>query len=111
MIAKFTSPTDDWPVPRWEAVAMDLARAAGINVHPARLLTVLKRPIFVMGRFDRAVTGRRLPFISALPAPGAAQGGTRSYIQPIELNPEHGTHPDHQPPDNRPLFGHGHGGD
>src|SRR3546814_21113122 len=68
MIAKFPSPTDDWPVPRWEAVAMDLARAAGINVPPARLLTVLKRPIFVMGRFDRDAKGRRIPFISGLTA-------------------------------------------
>src|SRR3546814_18261751 len=78
MIAKFPSPTDDWPVPRWEAVAMDLARAAGINVPPARLLTVLKRPIFVMGRFDRDEKGRRIPFISALTALGAAAGDTPS---------------------------------
>src|SRR3546814_4077327 len=83
MIAKFPSPTDDWPVPRWEAVAMDLARAAGINVPPARLLTVLKRPIFVMGRFDRDETGRRIPFISALTALGAADGDTRSEEQQL----------------------------
>src|SRR3546814_19915545 len=94
MIAKFPSPTDDWPVPRWEAVAMDLARAAGINVPPARLLTVLKRPIFVMGRFDRDEKGRRIPFISALTALGAADGDTRSYIELLDLIRQDGALPE-----------------
>lgn len=94
MIAKFPSPTDDWPVPRWEAVAMDLARAAGVNVPPARLLTVLKRPIFVMGRFDRNEQGQRIPFISALTALGAADGDTRSYIELVDLIRQDGALPE-----------------
>lgn len=94
MIAKFPSPTDDWPVPRWEAVAMDLARAAGIDVPPARLLTVLKRPVFVMGRFDRDVKGRRIPFISALTALGASDGDVRSYIELLDLIRQDGALPE-----------------
>lgn len=94
MIAKFPSPTDDWPVPRWETVAMDLARAAGINVPPSRLLTVLKRPIFVMSRFDRNEQGQRIPLISALTALGAADGDTRSYIELVDIIREDGALPE-----------------
>ena len=48
LIAKFPSPNDDWPVPRWEATAMTLARSAGINVPPSELHDVHGQPVFVM---------------------------------------------------------------
>lgn len=94
MIAKFPSPTDDWPVPRWEAVAMELARAAGIHVPAAELHDVLGRPIFVMQRFDRDEAGRRVPFISALTALGAKDGDTRSYIELVDVLRQDGALPE-----------------
>ncbi|NIJ63084.1 serine/threonine-protein kinase HipA [Sphingomonas leidyi] len=84
-IAKFPSPNDDWPVPRWEATAMTLARAAGIDVPDFALLVIQKRPVFVMRRFDRDEGGRRIPFISALTALAASDGDTRSYLELLDV--------------------------
>jgi serine/threonine-protein kinase HipA len=94
MIAKFPSPTDDWPVPRWEATAMTLARAAGIDVPQSELHEVQGRPVFVMQRFDRDEGNRRLPFISAMTALGAADGDVRSYIELLDLLRQDGVAPD-----------------
>lgn len=84
-IAKFPAPTDDWPVPRWEATAMTLARAAGIEVPDFALHKVQNRPVFIMRRFDRDDTGQRIPFMSALTALGAADGDTRSYLELLDV--------------------------
>ncbi|WP_157220840.1 type II toxin-antitoxin system HipA family toxin [Flavisphingomonas formosensis] len=94
MLAKFPSPTDDWPVPRWEATAMELARAAGIDVPVSYLHIVKKRPIFMMQRFDRDETGRRIPFMSALTALGASDGEVRSYIELLDLLRRDGATPE-----------------
>lgn len=94
LIAKFPSPTDDWPVPRWEATAMALARAAGIHVPPSELHEVHGRPVFVMHRFDRDEAMRRLPFISAMTALGASDGDVRSYIELLDLLRQDGVAPD-----------------
>jgi len=94
MIAKFPSPTDDWPIPRWEATAMLLAEAAGIDVPASRLDVVAKRPVFIMHRFDRDEQGRRIPFISALTALGAADGDTRSYLELVDILRQDGAQPD-----------------
>ena len=50
-IAKFPSPNDDWPVPRWEMTAMTLARAAGVDVPDFALRTIQNRPVFIMRPF------------------------------------------------------------
>lgn len=84
-IAKFPSPNDDWPVPRWEATAMTLARAAGIDVPEFTLHMIQKRPVFLMRRFDRDEAGRRIPFISALTALAASDGDTRSYLELLDV--------------------------
>ena len=94
LIAKFPSPADDWPVPRWEATAMALARSAGIHVPQSKLHEVQDRPIFVMQRFDRDEANRRLPFISALTALGASDGDVRSYIELLDLLRQDGVAPD-----------------
>ncbi len=94
LIAKFPSPTDDWPVPRWEATAMSLARAAGIHVPQSELHEVHDRPVFVMQRFDRDEANRRLPFISAMTALGASDGDVRSYIELLDLLRQDGVAPD-----------------
>ncbi len=94
LIAKFPSPNDDWPVPRWEATAMALARAAGIRVPPSELHEVNGRPVFVMRRFDRDEAKQRLPFISAMTALGASDGDIRSYIELLDLLRQDGVAPD-----------------
>lgn len=94
LIAKFPSPTDDWPVPRWEATAMALARAAGITVPRSELHEVQGRPVLVMHRFDRDEANRRLPFISALTALGASEGDVRSYIELLDLLRQDGVAPE-----------------
>lgn len=93
-IAKFPAPTDDWPVPRWEMVAMTLARAAGIDVPDFALHKVQKRPVFIMRRFDRDNAGGRIPFISALTALAASDGDTRSYLELLDVLRTDGATPD-----------------
>jgi serine/threonine-protein kinase HipA len=53
-IAKFPSPSDEWDVIRWEAVALELARGAGIDVPSWSLHTVDGRAVLIVDRFDRA---------------------------------------------------------
>jgi serine/threonine-protein kinase HipA len=84
-IAKFPSSSDDWPVPRWEMVAMTLARAAGIEVPAFALRMVQNRPVFIMRRFDRDHAGQRIPFISALTALVASDGDIRSYLELLDI--------------------------
>jgi serine/threonine-protein kinase HipA len=85
LIAKFPSPTDDWPIPTWESVAMTLAERAGVTVPAFQLRQVARRPVFMMSRFDRTPDGRRRPFCSALTALGAADGETRSYLELVDV--------------------------
>jgi serine/threonine-protein kinase HipA len=73
-IAKFPSPVhDDWDVIRWEAVALDLARRAGITVPPSQLHVIDDRPVLIVDRFDRAGE-RRIGYISAMTMLEVADG-------------------------------------
>lgn len=66
-IAKFSSSTDTYPVVKAEAVAMDLARRAGLRVASAELRQVVGRDVLLVDRFDRTdVPGERRMFVSAL---------------------------------------------
>jgi serine/threonine-protein kinase HipA len=94
MIAKFPSPTDEWPVPQWEATAVELARSAGIEVPDSTLEIVQDRPVLIMQRFDRDGANRRIPFISAKTALGASDGDVRSYIELLDLLRQDGVAPD-----------------
>lgn len=85
LIAKFPSQADEWPVTRWEAVAMTLAGQAGITVPSWRLATVARRPVLLLGRFDRQAEGQRVPFTSALTAISAADGERRSYLELVDV--------------------------
>jgi serine/threonine-protein kinase HipA len=79
-IAKFPAHSDEYGVVRWEAVALSLARKAGIEVAEARIAIVLDRPVLIVRRFDRA-NGHRIPFLSALSALGADDREPRSYLE------------------------------
>ena len=66
LIAKFSSLTDTYPVMKAEAVAMDLARRAGLNVAGTELVSVAGRDVLLVERFDRGPGGTRRGFVSAL---------------------------------------------
>lgn len=67
LIAKFSSASDPYPVVKAEAVAMDLARQAGVSVASTELVEVLGRDVLLVDRFDRdAPHGPRRMFVSAL---------------------------------------------
>jgi serine/threonine-protein kinase HipA len=83
LLAKFAALEDDWPVARWEAVALELAAAAGVHVPRWRLQLVRRRPVLVVWRFDRQ-GGRRLPFMSGLTAVGASDDGARGYADLVD---------------------------
>jgi serine/threonine-protein kinase HipA len=84
LIAKFPRNDDEWPVTRWEAATLTLARAAGVDVPEWKLQPVLRRPVVMLRRFDRR-EGTRVPFMSALTALGAADGDARSYLEIVEV--------------------------
>lgn len=77
-IAKFPSSDDEWPVTRWEATTLAMAKAAGIVVSRFELATILKKPVLIIDRFDR-LGSRRVPYMSALTALAARDGDQRSY--------------------------------
>jgi serine/threonine-protein kinase HipA len=80
-IAKFPSPVhDDWDVMRWEAVALDLARKAGIDVPRSELHVIDGRPVLIVDRFDRDGE-RRIGYVSAMTMLEAVDGDSGwSYV-------------------------------
>lgn len=66
MIAKFSSPTDPYPVIKAEAAAMQLASLVGLNVARTQLRKVSGRDVLLVDRFDREPSGTRRSFVSAL---------------------------------------------
>lgn len=67
LIAKMSSTSDPYPVVKAEAVGMELARRAGIDVPRTELITSLGRDVLLIERFDRtAVPGERRMIVSGL---------------------------------------------
>lgn len=85
LIAKFPHSSDEWDVMAWEAVALDLAEAAGIRVPDRRLITVAEeRNVLLLRRFDRSAHQHRIPFMSAMTALEAADGEWHDYEEIAE---------------------------
>lgn len=93
-IAKFPMHGDEWDVVRWEAVALHLAKNAGIDVPRHRLERVNGRPVLLLDRFDRAMNGR-IPFLSAMAALGASdhEKQKHSYMELVDFLRQHGARP------------------
>ncbi len=88
-IAKFPSPiNDDWDVMRWEAVALTLARAAGIRVPDHRLHVIDGRSVLIVKRFDRA-GANRIGYVSALTMLDRADGEPGSYLEIADVIVRH----------------------
>ena len=64
-IATFPCVTDQWSVVLWDAVALSLARRAGIEVPRSTTRVAADRPVLLLERFDRR-EGARIPFLSAM---------------------------------------------
>jgi serine/threonine-protein kinase HipA len=68
-IAKFPAKNDTYPVCRTELAIMGLAKQCGLNVPDIDFMSIEKRDIYLIERFDRVTVGnqlRRLPYASAL---------------------------------------------
>lgn len=67
LIAKFSSPTDTFPWIAAEAVGMELARRAGLQVAATELTSSLGHDVLLVDRFDRVPgTGHRKMVVSGL---------------------------------------------
>lgn len=82
-IAKFPKESDEYSLERWEAIALDLAEAAGIRAAAHDIHNDRGKPIFVSRRFDRR-DGRRLPFVSALSMTEHRDGERGSYLEIVD---------------------------
>ena len=92
-IAKFPQADDAYPVMQWEAVALDLARRAGIEVPTWRLEQVADRTALLLRRFDRDGDGR-IPFLSAMSMLGAADNEDHSYLEIADALRQFGSQPE-----------------
>jgi serine/threonine-protein kinase HipA len=94
LIAKFPKRDDDWPVTLWEAVLLDLAKKASIQVPPWRVDKIAKKPVLLVRRFDRDHM-RRIPFMSAMTALDATDhGDQRSYLEILDVIRQVGSSPE-----------------
>ncbi|MGH7531659.1 MAG: type II toxin-antitoxin system HipA family toxin [Gemmatimonadales bacterium] len=95
-IAKFSRRSDEWPVVEWEAVALRLAREAGVDAAPGRLLRVGDRQVLLTRRFDRRGE-TRVPYLSAMSLLGARDNAAEphSYPEIAEGLRRHGAAPRH----------------
>lgn len=94
-IAKFPSVQDDHDVGAWEMVVHSLARGAGLSVPEALARRFAsKRHTFLIKRFDRAVSGARQHFASAMTLTGRTDGDDASsgasYLDLARVLIDHG---------------------
>lgn len=92
-IAKFPQTDDSYPVMQWEAVALDLARRAGIAVPTWRVEQVADRTALLLRRFDRD-GDIRIPFLSAMSMLGAADNENHSYLEIVDALRQFGSQPE-----------------
>ncbi|MCU1405849.1 MAG: hypothetical protein JWQ43_2152, partial [Glaciihabitans sp.] len=80
---------DDWIVIAWEAAMLDAMGAAGIAVpeHSTNRITVdgTERTVLFLRRFDRAVGGIRIPYISAMTGLEATDGSGGDWVDLIDF--------------------------
>lgn len=91
LIAKLSSSADTFPVVKAEAVAMQLARAAGAEVANTHLVSSLERDVLLVERFDRPGTSGSVP---------GPLGSRRAVVSALtllgldEMAARYGTYPD-----------------
>jgi len=90
-IGKFPSIGDERAVTKGEVLAMQLAKAAGINAPQARLIDSDGIPVTLIRRFDRTAKGR-LMYISAATLLGVDVGAPteHTYTEIVDAIRQHG---------------------
>lgn len=83
-IGKFPSVADDRSVTRGEVLAMRLARLAGIDAAPARIVIVGSTPVALIERFDRTADGSRIHYLSAASMLQASREEDRAYTEVVD---------------------------
>jgi len=91
--AKFPHPNDEMPIEAWEAIALSLARKAGIPVPAHRLEKIADKPVLILRRFDRTAEQQRQPYLSAMSMLGANENETHSYMEIADLLARYGAQP------------------
>src|SRR5262245_36408572 len=91
-IAKFPRQDDEYNTVVWEAIALALARKAGIVVAEGRIETVADKTVLLLRRFDRD-GHKRIPFLSAMSMIGSKDNETRSYMEIVDALRQHGAAP------------------
>ena len=99
-IAKFPKEHDEYPLERWEAVALRLAERAHIAAASARVMDVDGRIALIVRRFDRAGE-RRVPYLSAMAMLDRADGERASYLEIADAIARYGARAD---ADRRELY-------
>jgi serine/threonine-protein kinase HipA len=88
-IAKFSRKDDEYSVVLWEAVALTLAKNAGVNVPEWRA----QKDAIIIKRFDRKKQ-KRIPFLSAMSMLGASDNESgRSYLEIADALARYGASP------------------
>jgi serine/threonine-protein kinase HipA len=77
-LAKFPHPDDIRDIAAGEVLALTLARQAGITVAGHQIVSVGRRSVSVITRFDRAAA-QRIPFLSANSLLGLSTGESGAY--------------------------------
>lgn len=88
-IGKFSSIKDMRSIVHGEVLALNLARAAGINAAKARVVDSEGVPVAVISRFDR-INDKRLMYLSARSLMGAIPGEQYTYVQIAEAIRKYG---------------------
>ena len=91
-IAKFPNKGDEINAVLWEALALTLAKNAGIPVPQWRRETIADKPVLLLRRFDRAGAAR-IPFLSAMSMLDASDNQPRSYLEIVDVLRQCGAKP------------------
>jgi serine/threonine-protein kinase HipA len=92
-IAKFPHKDDYTDVELWEALSLQLARNAGVDVPESRIENVVGKNVLVVRRFDRAGAAR-ISFLSAMSMLGAKDNEPHSYLEIADAIRRYGAQPD-----------------
>lgn len=98
-IAKFPKEQDNYSMERWEAIVMDMAIDAGMDVAKHQLVKAAGHTVFMSRRFDRihldGEDDHRIPFMSAMAVTEHNDGDdTCSYLEILEAINERGSEPE-----------------
>lgn len=88
-IAKFPHNSDEYSVELWSALALDLAKKAGIVVPSYRIVDAAGQQVLLVKRFERD-GDKRIPFLSAMSMIGASENEEHSYLELADAIRQHG---------------------